>query len=256
MPAHTNFFETVKEANIRLRGTVVLYDKEPYSVLAITDHKKDGIFRIYLIPIGIETDKGGPANYPQLTPAPINTIGPDHPSFGSEMDKWLDANPKTKVIRKSMNSPLFDKYRPFPLGMCNYETNVVYIERQPTRKTEQGLTRQMLDTYLISVNKGSGGKGVPIDLFHPAFRACVVAQHPTPKECLAALLSNEFKNEALAFHRDFAFIKGPIDLIFMAYKGDIIGVLPKNNFDFLKLGVGYRHCREVVEGLRLFANIL
>lgn len=255
MPAHTNFFETVKEANIRLRGTVVLYDKEPYSVIAITDHKKDGIFRIYMIPIGIEGDKGGAANYTALNPTPVNTTPHDHSSFGSEMDKWLDANEgKTKVIRKSMNSPLFNKYRPFPLGMCNYGTDVIYIERQPTRKTEQGLTRQMLDTYQISVTKG--GKIPSIDLFHPAFRACIMAQHPSPKDCLAALLSNEFKNEALAFHRDFAFIKGPIDLVFLAYKGDIVGVLPKNNFDFLKLGVGHRHCREVVEGLRLFANIL
>lgn len=255
MPAHLNFFETVKEANIRLRGTVVMYDGEPYSVIAVTDHKKDGIFRIYLIPIGIENDKGGPSDYSKLYPAPYLSIGCDHPNFGAEMDKWLANNEdKTKVIRKSMNSPLFNKYRPYPLGMCNYDTYVTYVERQPTRKTEQGLTRQMLDCTQVSV-KG-GGKAPAIDLMHPAFRACVLAQHPSAKDCLAALLSNEFKNEALAFHRDFAFIKGPIDLVFLAYKADVIGVLPKNNFDFIKLGVGHRHCREVVEGLRLFANIL
>lgn len=257
MANHANHFENVKEANLRLRSTVVMYDKEPYYIYCVTDHKKDGVFRIYMAPIGLEDAKGAPINYSTLTPTPLSSIGYDSPAMGAALDDWLDKNEgKTKVLRKSMNSPLFNKYRPFPLGMCNYGSQVLYIERQPTRKTEQGLTRQMLDCSLITVNKGTAPKQPAIDTMQPSFRACILGQHPPAKECLAALVSDQFKNEALAFHRDFAFIKGPIDLVFLAYKADIIGVMPKNNFDFLKLGPNFRHCREVVESLRLFANIL
>ena len=56
MASYLNFYETVTEANMRLRQTVVLYDNEPYHVLAISDHISKGEealkgeFRIYLAP--------------------------------------------------------------------------------------------------------------------------------------------------------------------------------------------------------------
>ena len=49
--AHPNFYENLKEAQMRLLRTVVTYDNEPYYVGAITNHMKDGIFRVYLLPL-------------------------------------------------------------------------------------------------------------------------------------------------------------------------------------------------------------
>jgi hypothetical protein len=48
-------------------------------------------------------------------------------------------HPAAGILRKQMNSPLFNKFRPYPLGMCNTKgQRAYYLERQPNRKTEQG----------------------------------------------------------------------------------------------------------------------
>jgi hypothetical protein len=57
MATHPNTFETVKEAMMRLRRTVVVYDGQPFVVLCITNHKADGIFRIYLQATGLDPNK-------------------------------------------------------------------------------------------------------------------------------------------------------------------------------------------------------
>jgi hypothetical protein len=49
MQEHVNFYENIKEARMRLKGTIVLYEGIPYRVLAIADHKGP-VFRIYLNP--------------------------------------------------------------------------------------------------------------------------------------------------------------------------------------------------------------
>lgn len=235
---------------MRLRGTVVLYDRLPYYVLAVCGHNKDGIYRIYLDPVGEES---------HITPS-MDEYHPEHASLGTYLDQWLDANPSTPVLRKQMNSPLFNKFRPFPLGMCNAGKQCFYLERQPLRpKTEQGLTRQMVNESLVSlgpVDYIRGSKGGNIGLLSAAMKSCITGEHPSAQECLTNLLSGEYDNEAVAFHREFAFVKGPIGMIFLAYKSDIVGVLPKNNFDFCRLGDGFRHCREAVNELRLFNNIV
>lgn len=250
MPAYTNFYETVKEAVMRLRGTIVLYDKLPYYVMAIAGHHKDGIYRVYLDPVGEES---------HAVPS-VEDYGPEHPLLGGYIDQWLDAHKDSPVLRKQMNSPLFDKFRPFPLGMCNIGKQCYYLERQPLRpKTEQGLTRGMVNESLISlgpVDYIRGSKGGNLQLMSPSMKACITGDHPGAKECLENLLSGDYENEAVAFHREFAFVKGPIGMIFLAYKSDIVGVLPKNNFDFCRLGEGFKHCREAVGDLRLFTNIV
>jgi hypothetical protein len=145
MKEHPNFYENVKEAMMRLRRTVVLYDGEPWVVLAITNHKPDGIFRVYLDPIGKDPNKNRQRPEPEGFP-------PEHPGLGGYMDTWIDEHPDSGIKRKQMNSPLFNKFRPYPLGMCNIKgSGCYYIERQPNRKTEQGLISSMLFETLITV---------------------------------------------------------------------------------------------------------
>jgi hypothetical protein len=258
MVAHPNFYETIHETHMRLRGTFVMYDGEPYVVLCITNHRDDGIFRIYLEPIG----NGEQAlAYNNPNGPPVHNYGSDDPSLGQAMDKWMEKYPDTKIIRKMMNSPLFNKFRPFPLGMCNYEDRVFYLERQPSRKTEQGLTHSMVSCNRVNLgtmdngNKGRSG-GCMVGLYGASFRDCIKADHPSAQECLSNLTDREIINEAAAFHRQFALVRGPLDMIFLAYKTDIVGVLPNRDLSVLRLGREFWHTREVVDLLRLFETII
>jgi hypothetical protein len=45
-------------------------------------------------------------------------------------------------------------------------------------------------------------------------------------------------------------------MLFLAYKAEIVGALPKNNFEYLKLGRKSQHTKEVINGLHLFGNII
>jgi len=247
---------------MRLYGTFVLYDGEPYIVLCITNHKDDGIWRIYLDPIGKGRDS---LAYNSAYPPPCDNGSNDDPNLGHEMDKWLDRMtsedmPGTKVIRRMMNSPKFNKFRPYPLGMCNSNGSVYYLERQPTRKSEQGLTSSMITLQSVNPALGNSKKtfnrSLLADLYGPSFLACIKGDHPTAQECLNNLKDPDILNDAAAFHRQFAFVRGPIGIIFLAYKADIIGMLPNKDLSVLRLGYDFRHTREVVEILGIFENII
>lgn len=261
MASYHNFFETVNEAYMRLRGTFVLYDGEPYNVLCITNHKEDGIWRIYLDPIGEGEDK---LAYNTNNPPPCGNYDSGHPNLGKMMDDWLDKRnlegmSGTKVIRKMMNSPKFNKFRPYPLGMCNFNGSVYYLERQPTRKSEQGLTHGMITSQSVNLAPDNGKRALNrsgmVDLYGPSFLACIKGTHPTAQECLDNLQDPDILNDAAAFHRQFAFVRGPLGMIFLAYKADIIGVLPNKDLSVLRLGRDFRHTREVVEILGTFGSV-
>ncbi len=266
MASYDNFFEGVNEAYMRLRGTFVLYDGEPYNVLCITNHKEDGIWRIYLDPIGFGE---GQLAYNTAYPPPCGSYSSDHPELGKMMDDWLDrmqtpenggSGPGTRVIRKMMNSPKFNKFRPYPLGMCNFNGSVYYLERQPTRRSEQGLTHGMLTSQTVNLAPDNGKKGLNrsgmVDLYGPSFLACIKGDHPRAQECLDNLQDPDILNEAAAFHRQFALVRGPLRMIFLAYKADIIGVLPNKDLSCLRLGRDFRHTREVVEILGTFGTVI
>ena len=245
---YTNFYENIKEAMMRLQHTVVMYDGFPYYVLTIDSHKPDGIFRVYMEPLG---GKRGSVIGRGLS---VPYDGPNG-YRGPEMDKWLDANKDSGVIRKQMNSPLFNKFRPFDLGMCNIDGNVVYTERQPQRQTYQGLTQQMV--YQLPVSLGprlSVTKNALVGIQHPAFKACVLAEHPSYDECIKNLLDPEISNEGVAFSRHFALVRGPVDTLFLAYKSDIVGAVTDGS-KTLRLSKSHRHTREVIEELGVFSEI-
>lgn len=251
---HVNFYENLHEAQFRLMGTVVLYDSEPYYVFAICDHKKDGIFRVYMDPVGA-------ANH---AVPDYGQFASEQPELGTYLDNWLDGNKNTPIIRKQMNSPLFNRFKPYPLGMCNYArpgsgwAGTVYLERQPQRRHEQGLTKASVYSYIISssvLKRDAPKGGMDVDITSPSMRSCILSEHPSAQECLKNLLDPKIENEAVAFHRQFALVRGPLDMIFLAYKTDLVGVLPKNDFDFVRLSRKFVHCREVVGELGLFGSV-
>lgn len=247
MATHTNFYESLPEAQMRLRGSIILYDGLPYYVWAVTDHMGDGAFRVYMSEI--EKVSSVPGSNPVSYGHPPHT-----PNLGQMMDEWMEQN-KGHMIRKKMNSPLFNKFRPFPLGMMNQDTNAIYVSRQPARpKTEQGLTPQML--FTVKTTLGLKPAGNHVDVYSESFRDCILGNYPAPKTVLDGLKNPKYVNESVAFHREFALVRGPIDLIFLAYREDIIGVLPNADFSRVKIGKEFPHTREVTEELNLFATVM
>lgn len=247
---HVNFYENEAEASMRLAHSIVLYDDKPYYVLAVTDHKPDGILRIYLDPLG---QKQGMSHRRYSIPYDWMNTGLPGQSRGDKMDEFLESHKDSGVIRKMMNSPKFNRFRPFRLGMCNNSGFVQYIERSPTRHTQQGLTSTMVVVKTVGLDNNR--PGMSFDQFGLSFYDTIMGNYPTADDCLKALTNKDIANEGAAFHRDFALIRGPMSMVFLAYKEDVIGRLPERDFGTIDISPEFIHTKEVVESLNLFKDI-
>lgn len=249
---YKNFYENLDEANLRLQGTIVTYEGEPMYVHIITDHKSDGAFRVYMSPLDC-IGRG------MLLP-PLGQFTYQMSEMGNALDEYVDGKkPLTspmKLIRKRMDSSLFNKFRPFPMGMLNHNGKVYFTERRPNRpSTKQGLLPQAVNMYEISaaeVNKAPPSTAL---VYSQEFCDCVKGDYPSPKECLNGLLNKVNANRAAAFDRNFALIKGPIDTLFLAYKGDIVAALPRSDFSEVRLAKKFDYVKEAISDLRVFSRI-
>lgn len=257
MKAHPNFYENLKEAQMRLRSTIVLYDGHPYCIHTITDHFSDGIFRVYMYPV----EKG---EDPEFRIPDYDSYCYSHPvspgttqiSLGEYLDKFLVEEPQHGFVRKQMNSPLFNKFRPFPLGMINWGNTAYYLARQPLRKSEQGLIRSALQETPCGIGAKPTPPGVTNTRLHTkAFVSCVKAEHPSIKEVIEAMHDPAVINKAVAFHREFAITKGPIGTLFLVYRTDVVGLLANGDLSLLRLSRASRHLREVTAELGAFQEI-
>lgn len=255
MPEYKNgsFYENLQEANRRLNATVVLYEGQPYQVHAITEHKSDGIFRVYGWPI--DTKKQFPPN--------LYDWGVGSPEWLQLVDKYIDAKDgKFPMIRKHINSPGFNRFRPFPLGMINGDGVVRYWERTPLRHSEQGLTRNAIVEHWLSLtpDKGGpygrgGGRNYGGALSGPNVANCITANHPSFEEVLKNLRDREDNSEGAAFHRHFAVMKGPLDVLYLAYKTQVIGLIGEGDKPGVLIGRDFLHYKEVVEETKVFSFI-
>lgn len=252
---YKNYYENLREAQMRLNNTVVTYDGEPVYILSITNHKKDGIFRVYSLPIATWWDNKG--NFLKRLPDTGN-FTPDDPGLGTYLDKWMEDNPKEDLTRKHINSPAFNKFRPFPLGMWHRGNKTYFLARQPQRHTQQGLTRGHVRQTEISLrsaeDKFDGSYGG--NLGGPALRDTILGHYPTLRTCLEGLKDPDKMGveprDSVAFHRDFALLKGPLDLIFLAHKTDIVGLV--ENTDAV-LAANYKYLREITENTNCFNRV-
>lgn len=261
MKEYPNFYETIKEARMRLESTVVLYDGHPHYILTVCDHKSDGIYRLYMEKLG-DYAKMAINNYE----VPYGWHDEPGMTRGDKMDKFMETHPQSGLVRKMANSPLFNKFRPFPLGMCNYRGSVTFLERSPNRSTYQGLTQSMVTSSMPSVVaacggrtlsglEGRGGNGPQVSTMSDEFCDTVMGKYPSIKECLDRLADPKVTNTGVAFHRYFALLRGPLNMLFVAYKGDIVGFLPSGDTSAIVIGRDYAYTREVVTDLNVFSKI-
>lgn len=265
MKEHPNFYENLTEACRRLRGTVVTYDGTPMILLAIANHRPDGIFRAYLAPLGSRLNGSFPSSVVGSTES-----GAD----GHYLDNWMGANPHSGLIRKMLNSPKFNRFRPFKLGMCNWRTNsqaqAFYCMRQPTRNKEQGLTNRMLlslpikvtlDEVQLETAPGGGSRRKSISptsspkLDSEAFASCVAGEHPDIDTVLSNLNDNAVVNASAAFHREFAIARGPVGTLFLVYKQNVVGALPNLDRSQLIVDPRYQHTIDAIQELDAFQSI-
>lgn len=251
MTQYPNFYETIDEARMRLYGTMVAHSGEAYNVVWIGKEHTDGIFRMYLKKV-----LNGGAILPNIDTVRYNQ---GEQLVGPFLDGWVSENPDGPIVVKPINCPGFNKFRPFPLGMVNYGPKVYYVERQPLRKTEQGLIQTAIDAKRVSIGReGEGDKynsKRQVDIWTDDFARTVRGEYPTAEECLVNLLDNEIVNQGAAFDRKFALIRGPVGIICLAYKTGIVGVLPQGGLESVVVSRDYRHLKEVLEELHLFYNI-
>lgn len=244
---YINFYENLTEAIARLRGTVVLYEGSPFHIWTITDHKGDGKFRVYMSPI---------EDVRSINCSPLNQVPHGYDQMGILMDQFMEANPNLRIERKMMNSPSFNRFRPFPLGMCNTGPVATYVERLPARpKMEQGLKGDMLQEVFLTAGGASTKPRRGVEIYSKTFRDCIIGEHPSPSTVLERLKSDKVENESVAFHRYFALVKGPIGSIFLAYKMDVVACLPNEDFSSVRLGKEFAHLKEVVQELNLFPSV-
>jgi hypothetical protein len=245
---YKNFYENMAEAQYRLVGTIVLYDGEPYSVVAITDHKPDGIFRVYLWPI-----KNNKQPYPPYTQEHLAGSA----AQATYLDTFLETDPgkNSGMLRKHINSPSFNKFRPFLLGMINQGGHTYYLEREPQRIREQGLTRAHVTCTTVSLSSSPVAGGRWHNGLHgPEFRDCIVGAHPTVKEVIEGLRDPSTDNDAVAFHRDMALVRAPLDMMFLNVKGNTVGMLEGTKDVRLSKKFGY--LKESIESSSSFDRVL
>lgn len=254
MKQYVNFYESIKEADMRVNNTVVLYDGEPYYVLAVADHKPDGIFRVYLDPYTEEASLTF-----QRTSIPGVDGGYSFSERGTVLDQWLETNEgqNSGVIRKMMNSPKFNKFRPFPLGMVNTAQGyAAYLERRPTRYTQQGLMDNMIRFRTVMVGDSEQRKYTSGYNFYGADMYRVIKGiYPSADECLSRFKEDSVTNQSVAFARDFAFVRGPLGIVYLAYKEEIVGFTPTVSTEEVRLGKDFQHLRELVQELNVFNKV-
>lgn len=194
MADYDNFYENLEEAVHRLVGTIVKYEDEFYLIDNI-QNADDNIFRVHM-----------------RTLKNVLTGG--------------------KSITKKMNSPYFNKFRPFPLGMVNIGGHAKYLSRTPVRSRLQGLAdNSLIETPIDDYEATSPPPVIPVrrgreknvQWCSQEMEDCFKGDYPSFAETAEALDNAEIANHSVAFSRELALVRGFCGIRFLANKSGIIG---------------------------------
>lgn len=237
-------YETVEDATMRLRNTVVLYKGNPVFILEVRRGEgKDDIFRVLIQ----ELPTARLGNIVFQGPGEVRPVLPGDP-FGAAInrpERKPDAPPEKKE-RKYISSKHFD-IAPFPLGYVNQEkgNGVFYCSRMPNRMQKQGLCQENfkgVDNFGAPVQFGRflQCKGV-IDMVHGVY----------PSITEARKMLDEYGS--VAFDRHFCLMKDEVipELAFLYYKGSKVGMFRD---DQVMLGNKYMCLRERLDEMELRAG--
>lgn len=263
MVAHKNFYQTLKEAQMRLKGTIVQYKDDFYYVVDVTDHMSDGVFRVYMDRLG--AGRVGLERYGGSFP---NEHDYHHgTTMGEKYDKWLDKNPGADFIRKYANSRNFNQFRPFPLGNVNYDGSVIHCVRTPTRNMHQGLLKEavvatrvrtsppLAPTRRVAFRSSSEHfNDSSVDCYGAPFHDMLKGLYPSYEEVVVNLRDSSISNDGCAFARDWSVMRGPIGLLILCYQDSGVGLIDR---DMRRLTISKEHefLTESVQELSVFNQI-
>jgi hypothetical protein len=192
-------YENVADAQMRLQGTVVLYENHPVFIREVAavgqgDPKED-IFRVYI----------------QQLP----------------LDRQRDAE------RKFISSKKFDM-APFPMGFLNYQGNVYYASRVPRRQQRQGLSEGTFSCNPTGVSLPPLPFGTATGL--PEFVDMVEGRYPSFNDAVRQIEHGEAGG--VAFSRSFAIVADSEmpDLAYLYFKKDRVGFLMEERLKLSKQG--------------------
>lgn len=210
---YKNFYENREEAEFRLSGSVVMYDGDPVYVQTVENHDDETV-RLNIATLPLNENGGG------------------------------------KTVRKKIDSPLFNKFRPFDMGNVNFLHNGVIspirIERTPARTRVQGTTGA--NCRISMIHKGTPAvANWSMILQNEGFVEMCKGVYPTFREFL------DSGAPAVCISSDFTVSKGESGLIGLAYRFDKIGIVNTKGMVFLF--PKYKYLKEMLEELKDFTGI-
>lgn len=164
---------------------------------------------------------------------------------------WL-RDEKENTIKKKINSPKFNKFRPFPLGMCNYQGEASFISRRAVRHGQQGLQLGMLHERGIEREGGQEDGALNTPYMGQSFLEMLRGHYPSFGETVEALRDPEVVNSSVAFHRNFALQRGPFRMLFLCNKNGPLGLV---NGSSLTIERKNAYLREQIAELGVFTDI-
>lgn len=207
-------YDTLEEAQSRLKGTLIYLGDSPIYVRDITDTANGTPYRR-----GME----------QRFQLHYYTIGRDRrPGHVSLADPGLRQNN-------------------FKLGYCNIDTNplgfgvvknrTAYVTRIPTRRTKQGICQENL--LLATTEREIGGVRFGDIHMTESVKDMLTGNYPSLDAACEAVVNGSY---SMAFHRHFAVSYDDFrgDMVLM-YRGNKIGF---GDPDMITLGPQYQFCRE------------
>lgn len=215
-------YETVEDASMRLRGTVVLYKGEPVQITEVTHGDGgDDIIRVKFreLPIGVGD------------------------RFGRAI---VDPEAAKVEQRKFISSKHFD-IAPFKLGYVNHpKTGAFYCTRLPNRIQKQGLCTENFQA------KTNMGEAVPFTTFLTCKEVVAMIKGVYPSFDRALVALNQCPS--VAFSYEFSLMKDDVipDLIYLYHKGNKVGYFSKNE---VLLGQKFKCLKESLQEMQVKVGV-
>lgn len=215
-------YESVEDAQMRLRNTVVLYKGKPVVVTSVQHGRgeDEGPMRVLIQDLPINLAKAEP------------------------FDRGLRLEDE-KAERKYISSKYFD-IAPFPLGYVNSPDGAFYCARLPNRVQKQGLCAENFSGKL------NNGMSVNWQTFLKCKEtpAMIANNYPSFDKAMAALE----RCPSVAFSREFCLVKDEVlpDLIFLYHKGVKVGWYNKEG---ISLGQKFRCLKECLKEMPLRVGV-
>lgn len=198
-------YENVGDAQMRLQGSVVLYDGEPVYIREVTQvgagDPKGDVFRVYAEPL-------------PLTSRERN---------------------REDEFRKFISSKKFDM-APFPMGFMNWNGDAVYIHRRARRQQRQGFSEGTFGADFVSQNPNGTGINFGTCVKSKEFVDCIKGKYPSVSDATKIIMND--KARSVAFSRTFALVRDLelVDLIYLYHKQEKVGFITGDALKLSKVG--------------------